>query len=167
MSILQSKRISDVTVSELCKKANINRNTFYAHFSAPEQVLEQIAAELQEDLYLTLGSTETSEQAVIAACEYIKAHATENIILLDNDSETQLVKRGIEKSINSQIYMINDKSAKLPREQLALVHEYIVSGTTAIMKKWLYSGMKESPAEIGRAVNVITSSLIDGLNAEI
>ena len=39
IQILQKKNIRQVTVSELCSRAGINRSTFYAHYSIPSDVL--------------------------------------------------------------------------------------------------------------------------------
>ena len=165
MLLLQSKRISEVTISELCKKANINRNTFYAHYSTPEQVLDEVANDLQEGLYSVLNDSSTSEQTLIAACKYTKDNAKNNIILLDNNAESIFVKKGIDHSINSRIYVVDNQNGRFSEKQIKLIHEYITIGAVAIMKSWLYSGMKESPEEIGKLIDFINSSLVAGLNS--
>ena len=38
LQLLQDKRLSSISVTELCKAAGINRNTFYCHYSYPAEV---------------------------------------------------------------------------------------------------------------------------------
>lgn len=42
LQILQVKTIDKVTVTELCKTAHINRNTFYSHYRSPGDLLDEI-----------------------------------------------------------------------------------------------------------------------------
>jgi len=162
--ILEKKPIADVSISEICNKAKINRNTFYAHFTTPEKVLEEITEDYISEQYKVLNKYGTKKEITIAACEFIKAHAKENFILLSNTSEKYLIDIGIKYSAASPIYVIYNKSEGLSPKQLEMIHTYIVNGAVAILKEWLYSGMKEAPEEIGETVDMITTSLIRGIN---
>jgi len=165
MLILQTKKIYEVSVSEICNKAKINRNTFYAHFATPEKVLEEIADEYIAEERNLLDSCTTTKEIVIAACRYIKAHAKENIILLSNGVEKQFIEKGVDYSIAAPIYVIENKKQQLSPKQIKMINTYIVNGAVAIIKEWLYSEMKESPEEIGEMVDFITSSLIAGITS--
>ena len=162
--ILQTKKIYEVSISEICKKANINRNTFYAHFATPEAVIEAIAEDYVAEEYKILDKLTKTKDIVVAACKYIRTHANENIILLSNIAEKQFIEKGISYSKNAPFYTINNQDKSLSPEQIKMIHSYIVNGAVAIIKDWLYSGMKESPEEIGKTVDFITSSLIAGIN---
>ncbi len=48
--LLEEKDISAVTVSELAKKANLNRRTFYTHYSNLTDILDEIEGELVDSL---------------------------------------------------------------------------------------------------------------------
>jgi len=39
LELMQVKPISKISVSEICKKADINRNTFYHYYYGPENLL--------------------------------------------------------------------------------------------------------------------------------
>ena len=163
-TVLKKKAIADVTISEICQKAKVNRNTFYAHYATPEKVLEEIAEEYIAEEYKVLNACTTTKEIVIAACEYTKKYSTEIIILLSNTPEELFIGKGITYSIASPIYTIDNKGRELSPKQVEMVHTYIVNGAVAIIKAWLYSGMKETPEEIGETVDYITTSLIKGIN---
>ena len=48
---LQSKAVSDITVSEVCSDAGISRKTFYKYYSDPFALL----LDMQDDLFAGLG----------------------------------------------------------------------------------------------------------------
>ena len=46
ISLMETKQIQQISVRELCEKAEINRSTFYKHYGAPENILQEIQQEL-------------------------------------------------------------------------------------------------------------------------
>ena len=46
MRLLREKRVDKVTVYELCQEAGINRTTFYKYYGSPQDLLDQIIAEM-------------------------------------------------------------------------------------------------------------------------
>ena len=163
-AVLDKKAIADVTISEICQKANVNRNTFYAHFATPEKVLEEIADEYISEEYKVLNACTTTKEIVIAACKYTKNHATENIILLSNAPEELFIGKAVNYSIGSPLYYIDDNDVQLSPKEIKMMHTYIVNGAVAIIKEWLYSGMKQTPEEIGETIDYITTSLMKGIH---
>ena len=49
--------MSEVTVSDICHEANINRGTFYNHYGNTTDVLEEIKDELMQSLDLALRTS--------------------------------------------------------------------------------------------------------------
>ena len=47
MDLLSEKgSVTKISVRELCERADLNRSTFYAHYSEPKELLEEVEAEL-------------------------------------------------------------------------------------------------------------------------
>jgi len=162
--ILQTKKIYEVSITEICKRAKINRNTFYAHFASPEAVLDAIAEDYLSDEYKVLENHTKTKDIVITACRYIKSHSNENLILLSNTTEKAFIEKGVTYSKNAPFYTIDNRDKRVSPKRFKMIHTYIINGAVAIIKEWLYSGMKESPEEIGEMVDYITTSLIRGIN---
>ena len=47
IELLQSKTFQKITVKEICEHADLNRTTFYLHYTDQEQLLDEIVAQLQ------------------------------------------------------------------------------------------------------------------------
>ena len=52
LTLMQRKPVSQITVKEICDEALTNRNTFYAHYGAPVDILVQIQQEYNEKMQL-------------------------------------------------------------------------------------------------------------------
>ena len=49
LDLLREKgMITKISVRELCERADLNRSTFYAHYSEPKQLLAEVEDELLE-----------------------------------------------------------------------------------------------------------------------
>ncbi|RND79345.1 Bacterial regulatory protein, tetR family [Lacticaseibacillus paracasei] len=48
LHILATKPLDEVTVTELCRQADLNRGTFYLHFQSPRDLFERIEMDLVE-----------------------------------------------------------------------------------------------------------------------
>ena len=58
IEILKEKNVMDVTVSELAKKADVTRTTFYQYYRDPVDMLEQLQDEIAEDIQKVVEATE-------------------------------------------------------------------------------------------------------------
>ena len=110
LSLLSHKKIKDITVKELCSFANINRGTFYAHYTDIYDLLSKIENELLENFKLKLQplSNSTKENIIsIDVCTSIFNFIKENmdicsIILsenLDSDILYKMLELGKEQCI--------------------------------------------------------------------
>ncbi|GEP24177.1 TetR/AcrR family transcriptional regulator [Lentilactobacillus diolivorans] len=57
--LLQTKSIDKISVSELCRQAQINRRTFYIHYSQVSEIFDDYEIELSEQISHALSSNHT------------------------------------------------------------------------------------------------------------
>jgi AcrR family transcriptional regulator len=50
LDLLNDKVLEDITISEICRKAKVNRGTFYLHYSQIEDLFEEYFKEITADL---------------------------------------------------------------------------------------------------------------------
>lgn len=50
LELLNEKALEDITISELCRRARVNRGTFYLHYSQIEDLFEEYFREITADL---------------------------------------------------------------------------------------------------------------------
>ena len=81
LRLMQDKAVAQVTTTELCREADINRNTFYAHYSTPEDVFAEIEKELLAELTAMVENGYDEGKVTLEMCRAIEARRR-----LQNDS---------------------------------------------------------------------------------
>ena len=52
----EKKTVNRITVRELCERAELNRSTFYAHYSEPRELFDELAEQLLGDVAAYIDS---------------------------------------------------------------------------------------------------------------
>jgi AcrR family transcriptional regulator len=80
--LMREKSIQDITVKELCEECDINRGTFYLHYTDVYQLLHSIEDELLEEFERVLDGL--TAQSVLAAATPSPAMCSMFELLADN-----------------------------------------------------------------------------------
>ena len=150
LHLLEKKNIREVSVSELCAQAGINRSTFYKHYQIPEDVLRTITENLLEEFTASvLRGDGTYESDVEQLCISVKENEKLVRLLLKNNSSvdvTYYVNRFIE--ITGDRYKVYTQG--YDEESLKLVTTFLLYGSTYAIEAWLHDGMKKTPREMAK-----------------
>lgn len=145
LQLIQDKKASDISVSELCNLANVNRTTFYNNYQNTSELAEEIREELireYSDLYTGNTDGPTPEN-------YLRMfrHIKDNQIFYHTYFRLCPDSRGLYKYYDKNLARLEGKDKHV--EYHVEYHvEFFAAGITAIIKKWLDSGCKESPEEM-------------------
>ncbi len=75
-SLLESKPLSRITISELAKSCNMNRKTFYYHFDDLEQLLKWTLEQEAVDILKEYGRMNNFTEAVEFSVDYVYKNKT-------------------------------------------------------------------------------------------
>ncbi|MCM3618536.1 TetR/AcrR family transcriptional regulator [Sutcliffiella horikoshii] len=157
LDLLKDKSIASITIKEICTKADINRSTFYAHYSSQYDLLDSIDDEFTEDMVKTLNQYNFSKedeayQMTEKIFEYIASKSDICCILLSENTEVQFQKKGmmIAKEYILKSFIPNKQVDAETFEYLSI---FFVSGSIYMIKNWLESGMNKTPKEMAGLLN--------------
>lgn len=142
IELLYTKDISEVTVTELCKRADVNRSTFYSHYETLTHVLDDIEKDFLSHIpfYDPHTIATTTEQYFYQFISYIEKKPKKFIVLLNN--------RRILPTICDRAIDLIPKT--LPKEEY-LYQEYstycFVFGTFPMIAKYLEADDRISTKE--------------------
>ena len=143
--VIARNDISTITVSDICKKAGVNRTTFYAHYLDIDDLNASI-----EEWMVTEFLKVFSEEA-----ESVQ-HSFDFGKLFRNIKENQIFykiyfKLGYDfKELFLQKGAADIAGMFYEDTRFLDYHiEFFAAGITAIIKKWLDGGCKEEPEDIG------------------
>ncbi len=142
IELLQEKDIYEISVTALCKKAHLNRTTFYSNYLDIFDLVDKIGIKLIEDLHDLYSDEENSHY-----------NSNDFLKLFQHIKDNQLFyktyfKLGLDLHFQPTVY--DKKLAKdLYDEKYIDYHiQYSKAGITAIINHWINNGCDISPEEM-------------------
>lgn len=142
IELLQTKALNEISVSDICKRAGLNRTTFYANYPDIYGLADAIRDKLEvavSDLYkdeITQGFNSN---------DYLKLfrHIQENQIFYQT-----YFKLGYDNKYRIISYDTGLAKMHFQNKHIEYHMEFFKAGITQIIKMWLKNGCKESPEEM-------------------
>lgn len=162
LDLMKERSINKITVTEICKKASINRNTFYSHYANQFDLLTSIEEELYEDVKQVVKSNmnfESTETLPYELCKYIKKKQNICEILFSENGDKKLLERILYISHDYTIKDWKKGSHPFDEELFENWYTFTAYGTIAIIKKWITNGTIESPEEISNFIDKATEAV--------
>ncbi len=168
VSLLKKRPIKDISVKELCAEANINRSTFYFHYTDVYDLLEQIEQEMFDDLRKMLD-TSSYDLVYLANSIYkelfmfIEKHLDMCEVLIVKNSDPTFRQKVYEIGYEKYMQICSFTNPKADKTKLDYFYVSLLAGYIAIIGKWLEGGRKESIEEIAGIARQLTTEGISAL----
>ena len=144
ISLLSEKELSDITISELSAREQVNRKTFYRHYRSISDVVTEFENELLSDFSDILKTSNTSIFNIGSVLGEISALISSNqeyfVKLLKLNPELfstgrvkAMLRRAIEIALRD-VCVVNDE------QTLHALSEFTVSGVLSLYSGWFDSG---------------------------
>ena len=154
LSLMGEKPVERITTTELCREANINRNTFYAHYGSPEDVLREVEDELVADVEQTLARAYVTGDVTLELNRHVARHQ-ELYRALWRCRSSRLKERAVDLVIVRSLGVWRGEGLSAPSEG-ELFLRYAAQGSLAVVERWLYDGCRATPEEITELINRFT-----------
>lgn len=145
MNMLQKKEISQITVSDICSSAQINRSTFYANYADIYDLADKIRESLEREFNGLFQGGAYSEEENGAFKMF--THIKENQLFYKT-----YFKLGYDRRQNILVYDIKRAEQDFNNKNIKYHIEFFKSGINAIIKMWLEGGCAESPEEMAEII---------------
>jgi len=158
--LLNKKKIKDITVLELCKKANINRTTFYKYYKDIDDLALKVEDDLMDDLRKYIVDIKRNylisfTSKIIEAISKNKNVYTK--ILSDNGDHTflrKILNLVHEQSIDEWQKLLKKATPK----DIDNIYNFIVDGTIGLIEAWIRNNCEDEPNNIAIFINKICMS---------
>ncbi len=159
--LLEEKPITKITVTDICKLADINRSTFYSYYDDVYALLTTIQNDLFENVVLTL-TTENWFADLLKLVDQNK-DLCRALIGPHGDSSfiRQLLYLGYDNSMKFWKGMYPEASAEI----LDYAYAYMSNGTIGVLENWVFSGYKQTIEDVGEILRGLTIHGLDFMNA--
>ena len=155
LALLREKSLASITVSELCKRAGINRSTFYAHYGNPGDLFDEGRRALFDGLRARV--TKTSHEygsmdlahRVAAICAYLRKNRDlATLMFAESGHVSDFALETLALPIQDETLdeILKDTYDEPTRK---LLYTYLTSGTYQLIRQWLLEDIQKTPEEIG------------------
>ena len=139
---LQTKEINEISVTNICKEAKLNRSTFYANYLDVYDLAEKIVQKIKNDVFMLYQEERET-----------KNNTNDFLKLFRHIKENQIFYKTYFKLNRDKHFIIQQYDTNLSKlmyeDKFIDYHiEFFMAGLNAIVKKWLNNDCKESPEEI-------------------
>ena len=150
IALLEHKPFIDITIMDICKKAGVNRSTFYAHYENTYDLLNETHKELVSkffnDIQTTIGLPDINKlnadelifitpQYIIPYLKFIKDN--KNIFRVYQSSNAFDVEAANDLLIENVFVPIYEKYGIRDKNIVYYMSKFFLSGITAITLEWV------------------------------
>ena len=146
--LIKTKKLSNITITELCTAAKINRNTFYYHYNNIFEFLDEHKQIILEDLNEISEISKThNKQNLVEVFTVLKKHPHFLNILISPNCDLDFFNEIFESATSKSSIIFSKDPSNLSNKE-RLLCSYCNAGCNAVIITWIMNGMKETPEEI-------------------
>ncbi len=146
--LMEDKPINKITVTDICKEADINRSTFYSYYEDVYELLSTIQNELFENVMLSLSSENWFEDLL----ELVDANRDLCSVLIGPHGDASFMRQLLYLGYENSVALWKKNYPDAPSEMLDYLYAYMSSGVIGILENWVFSDYALSIDEVGRLV---------------
>lgn len=153
--LLQEKSLKEITVKELTDKVDINRSTFYLHYSDIYDMMEKIENELIEEIEELVRTRPVNpfNESSFPFIEEIFTILAENrqicAALLGPNGDIAFLQR-IENILSRHSLKVLEETLPEKKQDLQYLYSFFAFGCVGMIKMWLTGRYGESPQYMAR-----------------
>ena len=142
VKLIQDKEINEISVTDICKNAEVNRTTFYANYIDIYDLADSVQKSLEEEV---LGLYKDEWEAQESSHDFLRLfyHIKENPIFYKT-----YFKLNTEGKIRFVGYDLKAAIARFDMKHIDYHIAFFANGFNAVIKKWIENNCAESPEEI-------------------
>ena len=138
LSLLADKEYADVTIADLCREAEINRGTFYLHYSNLHEVLEELfddALGKMNHVLVQVGCVSVDEQQRrLPLCRFLRENRQYQPLFFSDSLRSYVIERLNDSCWEDFVNRLGEQSG-LSEEVLKAVFCFQLNGCLAISKQ--------------------------------
>lgn len=142
IALLRHKDTEEISVTEICKRAGVNRSTFYANYTDIKDLMDAIGERMFGALHRIYADEETrgyNSNDFSKLFAHIKDH---------QDFYRAYFKMGLDLKLQPSRYDTKLAKKYYPSGDIDYHRTFFRAGITAIIKKWLDNGCDLSPERL-------------------
>lgn len=153
LELMQKKKISKITIKEICELSDMSRSTFYLHYQDQFQLLDEIEQDILHDTFEKLkylDSAPNTRDSIETFLKYVKDNSeTFGVIFcqVENVNFQQKMMESVQSYVKSTLsdLQINSYTEKY-------LYTFIMNGSLNVIRTWIINGFDCSEEMIANII---------------
>lgn len=161
--LLLTKPVSKITVNDIAKQCDINRQTFYYHFNDIPNLLEWLVVEEVNNALAGKKTYDTWQEAFLVIFKLLKSRY-QYIINIYHSVPHDIITDNLFRLVYPIIYSVVEEKTKntpIPEDDKVFIADFYKYSFVAIVLKWISTDMEEDPNQIVSRVSRLVTGTID------
>lgn len=140
--LTEEKDVPQITVKEICERANINRCTFYAHYLDINDLMSKLEQKVVDEYLAVMGQYkyDTDGAGIIIQFLLFVYENPKLFKLFFNESSPGAGWQAIYTTIEKKTIPMWLQESTVSEDQAEMIFRYMMNGTYAILESWYNSG---------------------------
>lgn len=155
--LLETKDLDEITVVNICAKADVNRGTFYKYYRDVPDLYDKTEDSLVEEIYALMKKTDSNDfqnHFFFREILDILANNKEFTYIAQNKAFSErLAQKLLAFFIPYLKQMLHKKCPNANEQDSDLLLEYVLGGCIRVVSYWLKDGMQISIDEISNKLS--------------
>lgn len=161
LELLQEKPINRISVTELCQNADVNRGTFYAHYTEPQDLLKQIEDEMFESIRSCFAENadKSLEQTNLDLLKILYENRELCRVVFSQNASSCFLCRLHEMSTEffAERWKCKIEKMGIPVDFL---YRFIATGNIEVIRMWIMNDDGRTPEEISGIITKLASNVM-------
>lgn len=163
LQLLEHNELSDISITQLCKAADINRNTFYFHYDSPSDLFVEIEEEISSEIINGLSSSTETADIALTICNVLYNRKQVSKIIQLRSTKRKFMQKIFNHTRESQLEIWKKLAPKSDKQSLEKAMTYVIAGALAIIGEWIQNNFRESPEEISNIISRLSLAVVNQL----
>lgn len=166
--LLETKSLDEITVVDICTKADVNRGTFYKYYRDVPDLYDKTEDSLVKEIYTLMkknDSRDSQNHFFFSEILHILADNKEFTYIAQNKASSErLAQKLLAFFIPYLKEMLHTKCPNANGQDSELLLEYVLGGCIRVISYWLKNGMQISINEIDNKLSTMIAYSFSTLN---
>lgn len=154
IELMTEKDFKNISVKDITERADLNRGTFYNHYTDTYDLLQKMESDVLADFqdmidnYLCSFEKGSLMPILLPVIQYIEENVKIARILFENSASGDFVYRFHQLISDNGSAIFKKQYPNTDAVTLSYFIEFITYGLTGVLRFWINNGMKESKEKI-------------------
>ena len=145
-TLLDTKPLDSITITDICREADVNRGTFYKYYRDVYDLLEKTEDDFIEKIHRLIDQSRAQDFSISDFFTEIFRILSENKELMQISKTKQFTDRFTQKILIFVLPQLNALIAEADptasQEQIHFLSDYIMGGCTRVVADWIEGDMQ-------------------------